>query len=110
MGKNHAELYSITPFKENDRWYLQLIYKSEDKQGKHTVVIPKAAVPFFQGCVPFVHSQIPYFPNSQFALEHPYIDCTMPLYEATCDLAIKLGSMKNRLVTSILSQSMLPEK
>ena len=43
MGKNHAdhaELYSITPFKENDHWYLKLIYKYENKQGKHTVVIP----------------------------------------------------------------------
>ena len=75
MGKNNAELTSITPFKENDRWYLKLIYKYEDKVGKHTVVIPKAAVPFSQGCVPYVHSQIPYFPNSQFALEHAYIDC-----------------------------------
>ena len=94
MGKNHAELYSITPFKENDHWYLQLIYKYEDKQGKHTVVIPKAAVPFFQGCVPYVHSQIPYFPNSQFALDHPYIDCcdSMPLYEATCALASERGA------------------
>ena len=110
MGKNNAELTSITPFKEDDRWYLKLVYKYEDKRGKHTVVIPKAAIPFVQTRVPYPNSQIPYFPNSQFALEHPYIDCTMPLYEATCDLAIKLGSMKNRLVTSILSQSMLPEK
>ena len=94
MGKDNAELYSIIPFKENDRWYLKLIYKYEDKKGKHTVVIPKAAVPFVQGCVPYVHSQIPYFPNSQFALDHPYIDCgdSMPLYEATCVLASERGA------------------
>ena len=94
MGKNHAELYSITPFKENDRWYLKLIYKYENKQGKHTVVIPKAAVPFSQECAPYVHTQIPYFPNSQFTLENPYIDCqdSMPLYEATCALASERGA------------------
>lgn len=94
MSKNNAELYSITPFKENDRWYLKLIYKYEDKVGKHIVVIPKAAIPFVQTSVPYVNSRIPYFPNSQFALEHPYINCndSMPLYEAVCSLASERGA------------------
>ena len=94
MGKDNAELYSIIPFKENDRWYLKLIYTYEDKKGKHTVVIPKAAVPFAQARIPYVHSQIPYFPNCQFAWEHPYIDCddSMPLYKAVCDLASERGA------------------
>lgn len=42
----NAELASIIPFTEDKRWYLKLIYKYEDKKGKHTVVIPKAAIPF----------------------------------------------------------------
>lgn len=42
MGKNNAELTSIISFKEDDRWYLKLIYTYEDKKGKHTVVIPKS--------------------------------------------------------------------
>lgn len=69
------------------------IYKYEDKVGKHTVVIPKTAVPFAQGGVPYVHSRIPYFPNSQFASEHPYIDCndSMSLYEDVCNLASDRG-------------------
>lgn len=94
MGKNNAELTSIISFKENDRWYLKLIYEYEDKKGKHMVVIPKAAVPFAQGCVPNVNSRIPYFPNSQFALEHPYITCndSMPLYESVCGLASERGA------------------
>ena len=94
MGKDNAELYSIIPFKEKDCWYLKLIYKYKDKIGKHTVVIPKAAVPFSQGCVPYVHSQTPYFPNRQFALESPYIDCndSMTLYESVCDLASERGA------------------
>ena len=94
MGKNNSELTSITPFKEDDRWYLKLIYKYEDKVGKHTVVIPKAAVPFAQVRVPYVNFQTPYFPNSQFQLERPYIDCqdSMPLYESVCDLAIERGA------------------
>lgn len=93
MGENNAKLASIIPFKEKDRWYLKLIYTYEDKKGKHMVVIPKAAVPFAQGCVPYVHSRIPYFPDSQFALEHPYMDCndSMPLYEAVSGLASERG-------------------
>lgn len=84
MSKNNAELYSITPFKENDRWYLKLIYKYEDKVGKHIVVIPKAAIPFVQTSVPYVNSRIPYF----------YINCndSMPLYEAVCSLASERGA------------------
>ena len=106
MGKNHAELYSITPFKENDHWYLKLIYKYENKQGKHTVVIPKADVPFAQTCVPYVNSQIPYFPNSQFALDRPYIHCvnSMPLYEATCDLVIERGSEEPACYFDIITE------
>lgn len=94
MSKNNAELCSITPFKENDCWYLKLIYKYEDKVGKHTVVIPKAAVPFTQGCVPYVHSQIPCFPNSQLAFERPYINCndSMALYKSVCGFASERGA------------------
>lgn len=93
MGKNNAELTSIIPFTDDGRWYLKLIYTYEDKKGKHTVVIPKAAVPFAQGCVPYVNNRIPYFPNSQFALDHPYITCndSMPLYESVCGLASERG-------------------
>lgn len=48
MNNNNAELTSITPFKEDDLWYLKLIYKYENENGngKHTVVIPKASIPF----------------------------------------------------------------
>lgn len=94
MGKDHAELSNIIPFKEGNLWYLKLVYKYEDKKGKHTVVIPKAAVPFAQGCVPYVNNRIPYFPNSQFALERPYIDCndSMLLYESVCELASDRGA------------------
>ena len=93
MGKDNAELYSIIPFKEKDRWYLKLIYKYENKEGKHTVVIPKATVPFVQTCVPYVNRSIPYFSDSPSASEYPYIDCndSMTLYEATCALASERG-------------------
>lgn len=106
MGKNHAELYSITPFKENDHWYLKLIYKYENKQGKHTVVIPKAEVPFDQTSVPYPNSRIPYFPNSQFALEHPYINCndSMPLHEATCALASERGAKEPACYFDIITE------
>ena len=45
MNEDNVELYNISPFKEDGRWYLKLIYKYEDGIGKHTVVIPKAASP-----------------------------------------------------------------
>lgn len=106
MSKNYAELASITPFKENDCWYLKLIYTYEDKVGKHTVVIPKAAVPFAQGCVPYVHSQIPYFPNSHFALDHPYINCndSMALYESVCGLASERGAKNPACYFDIITE------
>ena len=94
MGKNHAELTSITPFKEDDHWYLKLVYKYEDKEGnKHTVVIPKATVPVAQGVIPYINTPCPYDPNSPFAFDHPYINCSdsMPLYKSVCDLASERG-------------------
>lgn len=93
MSKTNAELTSIIPFKEKDRWYLKLIYEYEDKIGKHTVVIPKAEIPFVQTCVPYLNSQIP-FSRSQCAFEHPYIRCndSMFLYEAVSGLASERGA------------------
>ena len=106
MGRNHAELYSIIPFTDDGRWYLKLVYKYEDKRGKHTVVIPKAAIPFVQTSVPYVNSQIPYFPNSQFALEHPYITCndSMPLHEAVCSLASERGAEEPACYFDIITE------
>ena len=106
MGKDNAKLYSIIPFEEKDRWYLKLIYKYEDKKGKHTVVIPKAAAPFVQGCVPCVHSQTPYFPNNQFALESPYIDCnnSMTLYQSVCSLASERGDKEPACYFDIITE------
>lgn len=92
MSKNNAKLANILPFEENDRWYLKLIYTYENKIGKHTVVIPKAEVPFVQTCVPYLNSQIP-FSRSQCAFEHPYMRCndSMSLYEDVCNLASERG-------------------
>ena len=86
MGKNTAKLSSILPFKEDGCWYLKLVYTYEDKKGKHMVVIPKASVPFVQGCVPYI--------NRQYTLELPYINCcdTMTLHEAVSDTASKRGT------------------
>lgn len=93
MSRNNkeAKLSNIIPFKEDDHWYLELVYKYEDKKGEHTFVIPKASIPFVQGYVPLINRDIPY--NSQYALEHPYISCNdkMHLYESVCDIAIIRG-------------------
>ena len=106
MGKDNAELTSITPFKEKDRWYLKLIYKYKDKTGKHTVVIPKAAVPFAQTFVPYPNNiQIPFL-HSQCAFEHPYIRCndSMPLYESVCGLASERGAKEPACYFDIITE------
>lgn len=94
MNKNYAELTSITPFKEDDRWYLKLVYKYEDKEGnKHTVVIPKATVPVAQGVIPYINTPCPYVPYSLFEFDRPYINCSdsMLLHKSVCDLASERG-------------------
>ena len=90
MNEDNVELYSIIPFKEDGRWYLNLIYKYEDGIGKHTVVIPKASLPFNQQRLPIIRSSPSY---NEYFLERPYIDCgdSIMLYKSTCDLAIERG-------------------
>lgn len=87
----NAELASIIPFTEDKCWYLKLIYTYEDKKGKHTVVIPKAAIPFEQRGLPFISRLYPSY--SYVSLEHPYINCndSMSLYDSVCDLASERG-------------------
>lgn len=91
MGKYNTELSNIIPFAEDGDWYLKLIYKYEDKKGKHTVVIPKAAIPFVQGRLPHVNMEPSY--NSLSILDHPYIECDdrMILHESVSSLAIDRG-------------------
>lgn len=91
MGKYNTELSNIIPFAEDGYWYLKLIYKYEDKKGKHTVVIPKVAIPFVQGRLPHVNMEPSY--NSLSILDHPYIDCDdrMILHESVSSLAIDRG-------------------
>lgn len=72
MSKSNVELSNIIPFTDDGRWYLKLIYTYEDKKGKHTVVIPKAAVPFTQGSLPSISCLDPYY---RVLSEHPYINC-----------------------------------
>ena len=90
MNEDNVELYSIIPFKEDGRWYLNLIYKYENENGKHTVVIPKASLPFNQQCLPVIRLSPSY---NEYLLERPYIDCgdSIMLYKSTCDLAIEQG-------------------
>ena len=85
-----AELSNIIPFKEDDRWYLKLVYKYEDKKGKHTAVIPKAALPFDQELIPNIISVPSYYGG---ICERPYINCmsSMILHEGACSLASERG-------------------
>ena len=93
MDKNNVELSDIIPFKENGNWYLKLIYKYEDEKGKHTVAIPKAAIPFGQRYIPRI--DVP--PSCRWSSENPYIECSdsMLLYDSTFELATERG-VKNK--------------
>lgn len=98
MNRNNAELSSIIPFKEDGFWYLNLTYKYEDEKGnKHTVIIPKAAIPFVQNGLPFINRLQPYYLSgskmTRTLSELPYINCndSMPLHDSICDLAIERG-------------------
>lgn len=94
MSQKNVELSDIIPFKENGDWYLKLIYKYEDEKGKHTVAIPKAAVPFGQRYIPNIN--IPY--SRECSPENPvYIVCSdsMSLYDSVFELATERG-VKNK--------------
>lgn len=93
MDKNNAELSDIIPFKEDGNWYLKLIYKYEDEKGKHTVAIPKAAIPFGQRYIPRIN-----VPQSYgFSSKNPYIECSdsMSLHDSVFELATERG-VKNK--------------
>lgn len=91
MDRNDIGLTSIVPFKEDDRWYFKLVYKYEDKKGKHMVVIPKALVPFAQEYVPRINYPAPFYEKRVYG--YPYINCSdsMFLHESVCDLATERG-------------------
>lgn len=93
MSKSNAELSDIIPFKEDGDWYLKLIYKYEDEKGKHTVAIPKAAIPFCQRYIPRINVPQSYSLSS----ENPYIECSdsMPLHDSVFELATERG-VKNK--------------
>lgn len=98
MDRNKAELSSIIPFKEDGFWYLKLVYKYEDKKGnKHTVIIPKAVIPFQQSDLTYISGLQPYSQSGSKIIrslsELPYINCidSMPLHDSLFDLAIERG-------------------
>lgn len=99
MNRINAELSSIVPFKEDGFWYLKLVYKYEDEKGnKHTVIIPKAVIPFNQTGLPYINRLLPYSRSGSSKItrilsELPYINCSdsMPLHDSICDLAIERG-------------------
>lgn len=103
MNIDNVELFDIIPFKENKCWYLRLIYKYEDKKGKHTVIIPKAAIPFDQKSLPIIKSTPSY---NKCLFERPHIDCSdsMALYDSVCDLAIERNVKESACYFDIITE------
>lgn len=85
----NSKLIEITPFQDEDaRWFLKLVYEYEDAYGKFKRIFPKVGLPFPSFAVPLC--KVAYPGDSHGEL---YIACFehVPLYEATCDLAIERG-------------------
>lgn len=100
-----AELSNIVPFKDGKSWYLKLIYKYEDEKGKHTFVIPKAAIPFSQRSIPYI-TNVKFY-NRENLLARPYINCIddkVPLYESVCTLASERGIKDPRCYFDIITE------
>ena len=108
MTINNVELSDIIPFKEDKYWYLRLIYNYEDEKGKHTVVIPKAAIPFTQGSLPIIKSTPSY---DKCLFECPYIDCSdsMAVYDSVCGLAIERGVKEPSCYFDIITEYIAKE-
>lgn len=100
----NVKLTNIIPFIEDKCWYLKLIYTYEDKKGKHTVVIPKAAIPFEQRGLPFISRLYPSYCYKSFV--QPYINCndSMPLYDSVCDLASERGIKEPNYCFDIITE------
>ena len=98
-GERNVELASITPFKENGYWYLKLVYKYENKMGKHTVVIPKTSLPFPQLTLPNIDGRGPCNTNH-------YMICSdmIALHSSACDLAIERGVTEHSCYFDIITE------
>lgn len=104
MNKTNAELSNIVPFKENGLWFLKLIYKYEDSKGnKHTVVIPKASIPFDQMDLPSIKAEIA---SDRRSLKIFYVNCndSMRLYESVCNLASERGNKERAICFDIITE------
>ena len=92
MGTKNVELSNIIPFKENDSWYLKLIYNYDDENdNKHMFVIPKASIPFDQRCIPSINALY-----CKSLMIYPYINCKekMLLHNSVCDSTSEQGEAK----------------
>lgn len=107
MSKSNAELSDIIPFKEDGDWYLKLIYKYEDEKGKHTVAIPKAAIPFGQRYIPCINVPQSYSLSS----ENPYIECSdsMPLHNSVFELATERGAKNKGFYFDVITEYAVKE-
>lgn len=88
--RQEAKLSNIIPFVEDGRWYLKLVYKYEDRKGKHTVIIPKVSLPFEPDYVPNIVSVQSYY---NVVCERPHIEFAreMAVYPGICSLADEHG-------------------
>lgn len=98
-----AKLVNIIPFKDDNNWYLELIYEYENSKGKHTVVFPKAALPFAQKGFPALRE----FASIDGNCSTTYIacNCSMPLYESNCTLATERGIKDPAYYFDIVTES-----
>ena len=93
MKTKNEELSSIIPFKENNSWYLKLIYNYYDENdNKHMFVIPKASIPFVQTCIPSINE----LHCNECSRIYPYMNCKemMLLHNSVFDPTSEQGEAK----------------
>ncbi len=79
MAGRPATLKIACAYREDDKYYLKLVYEYEDNDGTHQLIFPKVSFPFRQDHIPNIHTGIY---DAQLYLE-VYNDSRLLLKEVT---------------------------
>lgn len=109
IENKNVKLTKIIPFHSEDGWHLMLVYEYENKSGKHTVIVPKASVPFSQNSLP--NMVIDRDDHSPIRMRDAYIECDSKIFltEDTCVLARSNGITQPAYIFDIITDPAIRE-
>lgn len=79
MANRPATLKIADAYREDDKYYLKLVYEYEDIDGTHQLIFPKVSFPFRQDLIPDMHTGV--CDASLYLV--PYVDSKLLLTEVT---------------------------